>query len=233
MVPLSGACTPARVWAQATPLAATTAAAAPPSRHDVWAIDGIAAWDVDVRMGVAIRLDTPPLYPSDSRTGLLWGAGVDAFLSQRLSLGLAYEHIDLGREDSGVLPQGTVRIERDLNSAWARLRIYPYRTEALGLFGALGLGLTWQSAQLDGSVWPRARPALVRSLRCEGAAGANVALRGEVAMDAALGDGGARLQLGGALEGYRLSDAVMAECAPGAGSASLLSLRLTLIYGTD
>lgn len=211
----------------------TSGATAAPAAVDPWALDGPIALDVDVRFGVAARLDAPALYPADSDVGLLWGAGADVFLSQRLSLGLAYEHVDLGREDSGVLAQGTVRVERDLNNVWARLRIHPYRSEVLGISAALGLGATWQSAQLAGSVWPRAQPDLAQPLRCEGAASANFALRGELAADLATGDSGARVQLGGAFDAYRLSDELMGDCVPGAGAANVLSLRLTFVYGMD
>jgi hypothetical protein len=197
-----------------------------------WALDMPELLDIGLTLGMGSRLDDAPLYEVTGRQGLLFGLGLDLFFSRRVSVGLGYEHLDLGAEDSGLTPTGSVALTRDLNSLWANLRLYAVRGETVGAFIRLGLGSVWQSADLTGSVWSQIRPDHQLSLNCEGCDSANMALRADLGIDVAL-SGGLRLLGALGLDSYRLGDELLDDCVPGAGSAAVFGLRTGFAYGAE
>jgi len=188
--------------------------------------------DIALTLGMGSRLDDAPLYSITDRQGLLFGLGLDLFFSHRVSFGLGFEHLDLGAEDSGLTQTGQVTLTRDLNAFWANLRLYAVRTEAVGGFIRLGLGSVWQSADLTGAVWSHYRPDRNVTWSCEGCDSANVALRADVGIDVTL-TAGLRLQAALGLDSYRLSDELLDECVPGAGTAAVFGLRTGFAYGAE
>ncbi len=197
-----------------------------------WTLDTPEMLDIGLTLGLGSRLDDAPLYEVTDRQGLLFGLGLDLFFSRRVSVGLGYEHLDLGIENSGLTPTGQVALTRDLNSLWANLRLYAVRGETVGAFIRLGLGSVWQSADLTGSVWSQVRPERQLSLGCEGCDSSNLALRADLGIDVALSSG---LRLLGALglDSYRLSDELLEDCVPGAGTAAVFGLRTGFAYGAE
>ncbi len=197
-----------------------------------WALDMPEQLDISLTLGMGARLDDAPLYSITERQGLLFGMGLDLFFSRRVSFGLGFEHLDLGAEDSGLTQTGQVTLTRDLNAFWANLRLYAVRTEAVGGFIRLGLGSVWQSADLTGAVWSQIRPDRNVTWSCEGSDSANVALRADVGLDVAL-TAGLRLQAALGLDSYRLSDELLDDCVPGAGTAAVFGLRTGFAYGAE
>src|SRR6185295_13174064 len=83
------------------------------------------------------------------RSGLLVGGGVVLAPTRLFSIGLAYEHLDLGSERLQTGSFSSVNAERDAHTLWADLRVFPVRTEAVAVFAGIGVGLAWQSAQAN------------------------------------------------------------------------------------
>lgn len=214
-------------------LSVPTSAAAQTSAGDgAWTITGVRRVDVSLLAGVGARADDPPLLRSVSPWGLVFGGALDAFLSERLALGLAYEHIDLGQEESDVVAIGAVSVDRDLNSLWLRLRLDPVRFDSVALYTRIGVAAAWQSAELTAVIWPVTQPSSSVPVACEGGAGVGLGLGAGVGADFDL-DAGLHTALDLGADSYLLSDEVLSECAPGAGSATFLGFRVVLAYGFE
>ena len=67
--------------------------------------------DLSALVGGAIRLGDAPLFDVSQRGGLNVGFGL-AYTLHPISVGLSYDHVGLGREDSGVTGFGAVNISR-------------------------------------------------------------------------------------------------------------------------
>ena len=186
--------------------------------------------DLSAHAGIGVRIDDPPVLDSSSRAGLLYGLGLDLFLSDKVSVGVHYEHLDLGEEGGDMWRTGTMRLTRDLNGLWLRLRAYPYRTDDLGVYVALAGGPSWQSADATGSAWYATTPGVSESFSCEGSDSVAIAMRGAIGVDGAPAPP-VRLWTSVGLDTYRLTDAVLDGCAPGAGTATVFGLRAGLVYG--
>jgi hypothetical protein len=184
-----------------------------------------------VLLGFGGRVDDPPLYELTDPLGLAFGAAIDLFLSNRVTLGVSYEHLDLGKEESGLTPVGSVTIVRDLNTAWLSLRIYPVQEPAIGAYLKIAGGLAWQSAELTGSVWDPTQPGRQLQLSCEGAHTPGMALRAELGIDVELTEG-LRMPLAFHFDNYGLSSDVLDGCVPGAGSSAVLGLRSGFTFET-
>ena len=227
-----------------TPASSTAPATAAPTEADAprgdgtteapysgeWGFGGPYRLDLGVDLGTSRRLDDPPYYQVTQRQGLIFGLGLDLFVSRRVSVGLGYEHLDLDSEDSGILPGGTVALNRDLNSLWATMRLYPLQTETVGGFLRVGLGAAWQSFELVGAAWSPTNAGQQVGFRCDGSDSLDFGFRGDLGVDVTIA--GATRFLGSAgLDYYRLSDSVLSNCAPGAGTSIVLGLRAGLAYG--
>ncbi len=219
-------------------LAVPTAAAAPGSAPEPIedgsaeaAAAGPEGIDIDVsgHLGVGVRLDDPPAYPLVRRAGLLFGVGVGAFLTDGVQLGLGYEHVDLGVERSPVSPWGALELDRDLNSLWLELRLYPLQWESFGAFVEIGTAMAWQSLGAAGLWWPSGDPGRGIPFSCEGCDSVALGLRAAAGVDLKLA-GGLRLLTAAGLDSYGLSDEPLDGCAPGAGSAGSFALRAGLGY---
>lgn len=195
-------------------------------------MEGPYTLDVGFMLGTSRRLDDAPLLPITQRQGLMFGLGLGIFLSRRISVGLDYEHLDLGAEESGLTDFGLAAVTRDLNSAWLTMRLYPLRSESVGGFLRIGLGAAWQSAQLAATLLDPVDPSLSVPLQCEGSDSVGFGLRGDLGVDAALG-AGVRFNASLGLDSYRLSDQLLSDCVPGAGTATVFGLRSGFVYGWE
>jgi hypothetical protein len=197
-----------------------------------WEFSGPTRLDLGVRIGYAHRLDDPPFYTADERNGFVLGPEVTLFVVRRVALGLAYEHYLLGGETSGLTPVGAVDVTRTLDTLWLNARLYPILTDRAGLYLGISVGPSWQGAELAGSVWPAHDPGAWQSFHCEGSDTPGPAVRAEIGGDVALA-GGLRALVAVGADGYRLSDDLIDDCVPGAGSTTVFGLRLGLVYAMD
>ncbi len=188
--------------------------------------------DVALHAGMAVRVDDPPALELVGRYGLAFGFRGDVFLTRHVSLGLGYEHLDLGREHGEITRRGTVELTRDLNSLWLRFRVYPYRSESFGIFGTVGLAGAWQSLDAAGLVWPLDQPSEGESFRCASSAPISFALGANLGFEAQL-SGALRLVSTVDFGSYHLSDEPLEGCATGAGSSTLISIQAGLAYRFD
>jgi hypothetical protein len=101
-----------------------------------------------------------------------------------------------------------------------------------GAYLGLAVGPSWQSADMNGSVWPAHDPGRWESFQCHGSDSPGFAMRAEIGGDVAI-VGGLRAFAALGIDGYRLSDDVLDECVPGAGSATVFGLRAGLAYAMD
>jgi hypothetical protein len=157
--------------------------------------------------------------------------GASAFLriEPAFSLGLSFEHTDLGRERSPVGEVAALELTRDLNTLWASVQLHLVRGESGELGLVFGPGLAWQSADVSGIAAPTLGGA---PFRCSASDAANLALRAGLGGSLALG-GGLYLSAGATFDAVRLSSDLLDGCVQGAGSAALFGLRGGFAYRFD
>jgi hypothetical protein len=188
------------------------------------------AVDIGVLLGGAIRLGDAPSFDVRDRGGLLIGAGLSYYL-QPFAVGLAYEHMGFGGELSAIGPLGVVRIGRQLDTLWAFGRVRVQGFESVIPFLQIGAGAVWQAARVDGVALLDIGSGSV-TFACSARDSVNAALRFTGGVEMPLG----RSVLLGAeasFDAYRLSSDVIDNCAPGAGTASAITLRAGLTYRFD
>jgi hypothetical protein len=240
----------ALVAAALTPAKAQTAAIAPASRPEAkktapepapvtrpedapdWELGEPPRLDFVLNLGLGHRVDDPPLYVATQRTGFRIGGDVDVFFARRVSFGVGYEHLDLGREESGVTPTGSVAIDRELHNLWANARLYPWMGDSLGVYLRLRLGIGWQAASLAGNVWSEVNPASSAVLECHASDSANLSIGAEAGLDVTV-TRGFHFLFAPSFDGHRLGDGLIDNCAPGAGTALVLGLRTGFVYSLD
>lgn len=204
-------------------------ALAPPEKN--WPI----TLDLGAFVGASVRLGSAPSLRITDRSGLLAGAGLVLAPSRLFSVGLAYEHLDLGAERLGQSEIGSASVERDAHALFADLRVYPYRGGALSVFAGVGVGLAWQGADAS-----RVEEALTQSgasvgvdiVQCSVREGASVALRGGAGVEVPFGAGLVFVS-DVSFENARLSGELLDGCVSGAGTTALFALRVGLAYRLD
>lgn len=197
-----------------------------------WGVDGPYVLDLHARIGGGLRLDEPPAFEIDAPGGGLIGVGLGLALSPRIGMGLTYEYLDLGTERSSVQTSGAVRIERELHNVWLDVKIYPIKWQALGVYLSLAAGLSMQGADLAASVWLPETPGNSVEFFCSGSGDPGFAFQGALGFDVVVAPG-VRVLLDGAFGSHRLSDDIVGNCAPGAGTATVLTVRSGIGYAWD
>lgn len=218
--PAGGGATAPAAPATAPAGIARPAAVAPPAPIDL-ELGGV--------LGMGLRADDGPHFEMVERAGLAYGVSAFVTVEPEFSLGLALEHTDLGRERSAVGEAGAVEVVRDLNAAWAAVRLNLVRGAAGELGVLFGPGLAWQSADAAGVAAPT-RGAVTFTCAASGAAG--LALRAGLGGSLALG-GGLFLNAGATLDNIQLSSDLLDGCVFGAGSATIFGLRGGFTYRFD
>ena len=183
--------------------------------------------------GLATRLGDPADYgyASSDRSGIVFGPGI-WFASTRLwSVGITYQRSRLGSDRTDPL-DGSLSITRDLDALWLGGRAFPWRTDAMGLFISLGLGMSWQHVTANGT-----RPAndAVRPeqpFACSGSDGPGVALGGGLGLDLDISNDLAFIGMLNAAAHRQTSD-VVEGCAPGSGSVTSVGAQIGLAYRFD
>lgn len=224
--------TVATAVALSSPIAAQTADPESPSEREAppsWGAEGPYRLDFFLAGGIGARLDDPPLFTASSRAVPMLEAGLDLFLSERLSFGLHYARLALAPEDSGVLPTGHVRLDRSVDLLWLGLRIDPLQSDAISGYLRLGPGLAWQHLDVRGLAWPAVTPGAQIPVSC-GATALGFGIRAAAGVDVVLHDQLRFLAEAGA-DNLRLTSDVIGGCGPGAGTATVLGLRGGFAYG--
>lgn len=204
-------------------------ALAPPEKN--WPI----TLDLGAYVGPSVRLGSAPSLRITDRSGLLVGAGLGLTPSRLFSIGLAYEHLNLGRERLGQSDIGSASVERDAHALFVDLRVYPYRGEAASVFAGIGVGLAWQGADAT-----RVEEALTQSgagvgvniVPCSVRDSADVALRGGAGVEVPIG-AGLVFMSDVSFENARLSGELLDRCISGAGTTAIFALRVGLAYRLD
>ncbi len=218
--------------AQRQPAPEKNDAPSPEKSSSEWGVSGPYQFDMTARLGGAGRLDDPPRYALDRGAGPTLGFGLGLALSKRVALGLSYEYVDFGTERSGVLTTGVVNIERELNNVWLDLKLYPLRFDPVGVYLALGVGLSIQGVAASASIWQPQDPGTNTSVFCSATDSPGFAFQGAVGIDAVIGPG-VRLFAESGLANHRLGDEVIDGCVSGAGTATVLAVRSGLGYAWE
>ncbi len=188
-------------------------------------------FDLSASLGGSIRLGDAPLFDVTQRGGTLFGFGL-AYLLHPVWIGLSYEHTNLGREESGVLPFGAVHIARSTDTLWASLRVRLAGLEPIVPFFGAALGATWQNARADGVFLIDGGLRGGQAFSCSATDSLNLGMRvgagAEVPVSKSVSFVGE-----GSFDAYRLSSEVIEGCSPGAGTVNALLFRVGLLYRFD
>lgn len=212
----------AMTLALASPAAAQEQAVPPPSPAPI-------TLELGGHLGVVGRADDPPdLEPVDP-TGLDLEASAFIAPDPSYSIGLSFQQLSLGREQSAVGSFGTFEVRRDASALWGALRLNLDAGERGGVGLFLGPGLVWQRLDVSGVAGLLDRPT---TFTCSGTGSAGFGLRAGVSGWVAAGAGFA-LTAGAGAELLSLSTDPLDGCARGAGTALMLGLRLGVAYRLD
>jgi hypothetical protein len=213
-----------------TSLLAPAAGADPPPAPLPAPLDPITV-NLGLQLGPSFRLGDGPSFAIAERIGLALAARAFIMPSPRFSLGLAYEHVGLGREKGGDGDPDFVDVTRDLDALWAGLRVHLVSAPRARLSVLFGTGLVWQRASASGVLSQGiGRPLL--TIQCSGSAAANFALRAGLGAEVVIGRGFSLLS-DALLDNVRLSSDGLDDCVPGAGTTSLFSTRIGVAYQFD
>jgi len=186
--------------------------------------------DVGLHLGGVHRIGDAPAFPITGRAGVSFGVSADVSPSARYSIGLAFEHAGLGSERAEG-DFGSVDVARDLNVLWAGLRVYLLHTETVSLGVLIGPGLAWQGVSANGLLTPGIG-VLPSAFACAAGDSANLALRAGLGARFALGSGISFLA-DASVDNVRLTSEVLGDCAPGAGTVTLIGARVGFAYQFD
>ena len=211
-------------------LVSSAAAAADPPPTRTTAPSEPVLIDLGLHLGGVYRTGDAPAFPITDRGGVSFGVSAFVAPSRRFSFGLSFEHAGLGGEKAeGGL--GSLTITRDLNVLWAGLRAFLISTDAVRFGLVIGPGLAWQAVSVDGVLTPGIG-VLPSAYSCAGGDSANLALRAGIGAQIALGSGFSFLA-DVSFDNVRLSSDVIGDCAPGAGTVSLIGARVGFGYEID
>jgi hypothetical protein len=180
---------------------------------------------------VNARLGQAAGYSDDHPWGATYGAGIWLNLAKATALGLELVHAELG---SGRSANGANLVSADysVTGAWLGGRFTPWQTDAVRLFVALRVGLSFEHVSANGlrqSASPFQSPSV---FDCSGSHGPAFGLAGGAGLAFRLNS---RLDLVSRLDahGEQLTADTVGGCAAGLGSATSLSLGLGFAYGFD
>jgi hypothetical protein len=210
-------------------LATATAAAEAPAPARTTAPQPVLI-DLGLHLGGVHRTGDAPAFPITGRAGVSFGVSAYVSPSSRYSFGLAFEHAGLGSERAEG-DFGSVDITRDLNVLWAGLRLHLFHTETVSLGLLIGPGLVWQGVGANGLLTPGIG-ALPLAYSCSAGDTVNLALRAGLGARIALGSGVSFLA-DASVDNVRLASDVVGDCAPGAGTVTLLGARVGFGYQFD
>ncbi len=193
---------------------------------------------IEASLGFAERLgDADSGYDIGQRGGPVVGGGVFFAPSRAFDLGFTFEHAAIGEEEAP--PAGSVstaRVTRSLNTVWANVRAYPWRSDRIGLFVGLMFGPSWERSHADGAVAPNTISGTVTTYKCDVSGSTAFALGAQVGTDYDLGDGVALLLRASASTHATGSDFLsddVGACMPGVGTVAAIDAQLGFAYRFD
>jgi hypothetical protein len=182
------------------------------------------------RAGFVYRFSGASTLPLTERYGGVVGLGAAIAPWTRAAIALRWEHALVGSEhNKGDVAD--VSVSRSLDTIWASLRLYLVRTPRLALLAELGPGLAIQHASASVLVYPTDFTRS-HSYNCSESGGPGLGLRAGLGFEARLA-GPLWITAEGVLDNVHLSTDPLGDCAPGAGTLSLVGLRLGLTYRRD
>lgn len=188
--------------------------------------------DLGLQLGLLHRFGDAPSFEITERTGLTLGGSVNVTPSRHFTLGIAYEHADLGHERSALGPYGSFDVERDLSALWATARVHVLSMEPVRIALALGPGLVWQSADASGTLPTGVDPFAQEPFSCEGSDSMDLALSAGAGVELRI-SGALYFTADASLRWYRLTDRALDACVPGAGTIAGLGARAGFAYRLD
>lgn len=209
--------------ASIAPNAAPSTPPAPEQKHTP------ATFGFQLSSGVVARVGggLDPGFADHERVDLAYGFGAWFAPSDLLALGLRYERIGQGGEESRT-GAATLRVQRDMDAFWLGARVYAAHLERLGLYMGLGVGLSVQSLSANG-----ARPSQSfgpgATFACTASDGPGLSLNGAGGLDVQM-DGHLAFIAEGAVSAFRHSGDRIDGCAPGSGSVTNVSAMIGLLY---
>jgi hypothetical protein len=187
-------------------------------------------FEVGPRIGAAGRIGSGQSFDVDGRFGAMFGLGVAIAPTPRFTIGLAYEHSQLGGE-KGAGDLGTVDLTRSLDALWASLRIAVIRVDGFSFGVTFGPGLAWQRASADVVLTP-GDGSVPSAFRCSAGGSVGLGLRAGLGIEARLSERVA-FTTDAVFDNLRLGSAPLDDCVPGAGSIVLFGARVGFVLRFD
>jgi hypothetical protein len=187
--------------------------------------------ELDGGFGTRLGSSSDYGFSSGERGGLVFGPSAWLAPSRLWAVGVGYERSSLG-SDSTQPTLGTLSVERELDAVWLGGRAFPWRTDSMGVFVSIGLGVSWQHVQANGTRVAEGSIGAGSTFDCSGSDGPGLALGGGIGLDVDLDRNLAFVtQLGAA--GHRHTSDTLDACAPGSGTLTLVSGRIGFAYRFD
>ncbi|MEB2312162.1 MAG: hypothetical protein OZ921_04090 [Sorangiineae bacterium] len=188
---------------------------------------------VELQGGTSLRLGSPDAYTNDAPVGFAYRLGGWYAPSRVFSLGLALGHAGLG--SARTAPVGSsYEVARSMTALWLGGRAYPLRSDTIGLFVQLEVGLAFQHVRGTGATVANDGFAVARPYACSASQGPGFGLGGGVGVDVDL-DRHLAFVAQADLTAARLASdpADLDGCAVGAGATSALGARIGFAYRFD
>ena len=187
------------------------------------------AFGIEADLGAMGRVDGGGSF---ERGGLTFGPSVWLSPMRMFAVGLGYQRLRGGVDRSQTGAEG-VDVQRDMDLAWLYGRVYPWRTDAMGVYLTLGFGGVWQHAQASGnSISTSGAVASPQPYSCSGSAGPALAFGGGAGFDLDVGHDWSFITQAD-LVTYRNSSDKLGSCAEGAGPTTGLGARIGFAYRFD
>ena len=203
----------------------------PPPPETTFGIEGLA--------GVSGRIGSVSSgYDSTERAGLQYGLGAIYAPNRQFGFGLSYVYSRLGKEEfDPSVSDATGRVERHLHNVAALLRAYPLRSDTIGLWAGLNVGLTWQTASANGTLATTTMTSPAMGYQVDAGPQAGLALGASLGMDLDLSNDVGMLTSVNFTNHRLTSDALDGDeggpAIPGVGSVSQIDFRLAFQYRFD
>jgi hypothetical protein len=202
------------------------APASPPARVQTPPV----TFDLGLHLGGGARIGSAPTFPITDRGSAIFGASAAFAPSPLFTVGVAYEHSTLG-DEHGSGGAGDVALARSMDAVWATLRLDLVHTDSVAFGALLGPGLAWQRVSASVIVLD-AGGAGPSTFQCAGGGSTALGLRAGLGVEARLGEH-AWFTADALADNLHLSSDPIGTCAPGAGSTTVLGLRVGFVVRFD
>ena len=176
-------------------------------------------------------------YDASERGGLQYGGGLFFAPNRQFAFGLSYLYSGIGSEEFD--PKGgdtSGKIRRRLHNGALNLRAYPVRSDTIGLWAGLAVGLTWQTASASGAQATGSFMEPSKSYQADVGPNSGLALGASIGMDYDVSNDVAMLTSINFTNHRLSSDALDGSDnppVPGIGSTSQVDFRLAFQYRFD